>query len=209
MDIRGKYMDLAKAFRLDTSPKKVQLAMLFIMGGALLRIALAKYPNIEPVIALSMLAGIILGGLWAFIVPLGIMVISDWAINVLYYETTYGWSNLLGISLFTWSGMIAIGLISTRFRPMFLFKWKKFAVFTGVGIVLTILFDLWTLVGMYIFFPQSVAVILYGQVSFTIYHIMSTLIFVPLFGTIYIYVREYGLPTIEKMRTETEEPEKE
>ena len=126
-------MALKDAFKLDTSPKKVQLAMLFIMGGALLRIALAEYPNIEPVIALAMLAGIILGGLWAFIVPMGIMAISDWAINVLHYETTYGWGNLLGISLFTWSGMIAIGLISTRFRPIFLFKWKKFAVFTGVG----------------------------------------------------------------------------
>ena len=198
-------MALKDAFKLDTSPRKVQLAMLFIMGGALLRIALAEYPNIEPVIALAMLAGIILGGLWAFIVPMGIMAISDWAINVLHYETTYGWENLLGISLFTWSGMIAIGLISTRFRPVFLFKWKKFAVFTGVAIVLTIIYDLWTLVGTYIFFPQSLKIILAGQVPFTIYHIMSTLIFVPLFGTIYIYAREFGMPVIEKTTSEAED----
>lgn len=199
-------MKIADAFKLDTSPRKVQLAMLFIIGGAALRILLARYPNIEPVIALSMLAGIILGGLWAFVVPFSIMAISDWAIDMVYYNSNFTWGDLLGISLFTWSGMVAVGLISTRFRPMFVMRWKKFAVFVGVAIVLTLLFDLWTLVGQYIFFPDSIAVILAAQVPFTIYHILSTLIFVPLFGVGYFYGVQYGMPVIERTGRETEAP---
>lgn len=197
-------MNISDALKLDTHPRKVRLALLFISGGAALRILLAEYPNIEPVIALSMLAGIMLGGLWAFVVPLSIMAISDWAIDAWLYESTFGWSNLLGISLFTWSGMMAVGLISTRFRPMFVMRWRKFAVFVGVAMVLTVLYDLWTLVGQYIFFPQSIGVILTAQVPFTIYHLLSTLIFVPLFGVGYFYMVEYGLPVIEKSGTESD-----
>ena len=196
------------AFRLDMSPRKVRLAMLFVLVGIVLRIILAPYPNIEPVLALAMMAGLILGGLWAFIVPFAIMALSDWAINAMHYGTTFTWQQLIGISLFTWSGMIFVGYMGTRMRPTFILRMKNVAVFTGVAVILTIMYDLWTLVGMKLLFPNSsIVTILMGQISYTIYHILSTLIFVPLFGTMYIYIHEYGLPLTEKLEAEAPEEE--
>ncbi len=199
---------LKEMFRLDTSPKKVRLALLFILVGIVLRIVLAPYPNIEPVLALSMMAGLILGGLWALVVPLAIMVLSDWAINAMHYGTMFTWQQLVGISIFTWTGMIFVGYIGTRMKPTFLFRMKNVAVFTGVAVILTILYDLWTLVGYKLIVPEmSIWIILMAQIPFTIAHILSTLIFVPLFGTMYIYIHEYGLPLTEKIEADVPEDE--
>lgn len=195
-------------FRLDTSPRKVQLAMLFIIVGIVLRIILAPYPNIEPVLALSMMAGLILGGMWAFIVPLSIMVSSDWAINAMNYGSTFTWQQLIGISLFTWTGMLFVGYMGVRMKPTFLFRMKNVAVFTGVAVILTIMYDLWTLVGYKLIVPGiGIEVILASQITFTIYHILSTLIFVPLFGTMYIYIHEYGLPLADKLEADAPDEE--
>ncbi len=201
-------MSLKEVFKLDTSPKKVRLALLFILAGILLRIVLAKYANIEPVLAIAMMAGLVLGGLWALIVPLAIMFLSDWAINAMHYGTTFTWQQLVGISLFTWTGMMFVGYIGTRMKPTFLFRMKGVAVFTGVAVILTILYDLWTLVGYKLIVPDmSIYVMFMAQVPFTIMHILSTLIFVPLFGTMYIYAQEYGLPWLISDNTELEKPE--
>ena len=201
-------MNLKEVFKLDTSPKKVQLALLFIISGILLRIIMAKYANIEPVLAISMMAGLVLGGLWAFIVPLAIMALSDWAINAMFYGTSFTWQQLVGISLFTWTGMIFVGYMGTRMKPSFLFRMKGVAVFTGVAIVLTILYDLWTLIGYKMIAPDmNIEVVLMAQIPFTIMHILSTLIFVPLFGTMYIYTHEYGLPWLLSDDTELETPD--
>ena len=182
--------------------------MLFIMVGTLLRIALAQYGNIEPVLAIAMMAGLVLGGLWAFIVPLSIMAISDWAIDIMHYNSTFTWEQLLGISLFTWTGMMMAGYVATRMRPTLLYRMKGVAVFTGVAVMVTILYDLWTLVGLMIFVPYAnIWYVLSAQIPFTIIHILSTLIFVPLFGTMYAYIHEYGLPLTEKLEAEAPEDE--
>ncbi len=197
-------MSWKDAFRLDTSPRKVQLAMLFIMVGTLLRIALAQYGNIEPVLAIAMMAGLVLGGFYAFLVPLSIMAISDWAINAMHYSSSFTWQHLLGISLFTWSGMMIAGYVATRMRPTFLYRMKGVAVFTGVAVMVTIAYDLWTLIGYKLIVPGiSIETILMAQIPFTIMHILSTLIFVPLFGTMYIYIHEYGLPLTDKLEADT------
>ncbi len=201
-------MKLKKVFKLDTSPRKVQQALLFIISGILLRIIMAKYANIEPVLAISMIAGLVLGGLWAFIVPLAIMALSDWAINAMHYGMTFSWQQLVGISLFTWTGMIFVGYMGTRMKPTFLYRMKGVAVFTGVAVVLTILYDLWTIIGYKMIVPDmNIEVVLMAQVPFTIIHILSTLIFVPLFGTMYIYAHEYGLPWLLSDDTELETPD--
>jgi hypothetical protein len=48
-----------------------------------------------------------------------------------------------------------------------------------------------------------------GQVIFSVYHILSTLIFAPLFGTMYIYIHEYGLPNLLLRKRKTDVPEEE
>jgi len=167
--------------------KKVEIAAMLIALAVSIRIILAPYPNIEPVLALSMMAGLILGGWYALIVPLLMMVLSDLAIYTLDYGDILGWDIIIGISFFTWSGMILAGYAGRKVKPRFLFRMKGVAVFTGVALVMTLVYDLWTIPGYMIVFKAPLWVALTGQVIFSVYHILSTLIFAPLFGTIYIY----------------------
>jgi hypothetical protein len=138
------------------------------------------------------------------------MMISDFAIYALRYEGMFGWKIILGISFFTWTGMMFIGYVGTRMKPRMLFRRKGIGVFTGVAVLATILYDLWTVIGTILLIPwASPGHILLAQIPFTIYHILSTLIFVPLFGTAYIYIKEYGMPILTDWKTGSKSPDDE
>jgi hypothetical protein len=173
--------------------KKIQTAVMLIALGVSLRIALASFPNIEPVLVLSMMAGLILGGWYALVVPLAMMGLSDWAIYALDYGDVFGWRAILGITFFTWTGMVLGGFAGRLVRPRFLFRLKGVAIFTGAALVVTLVYDLWTIPGYCLVFNQTLPVAIAGQVTFTVYHLLSTLMFAPLFGTTYIYVHEYDV----------------
>ncbi len=194
-------------FKLRPDIKKIEIALVFIVMGVSLRLALAHYPNFEPVIAISLLAGIILGGYYAFFVPLIIMALSDWAIYMLYDNGVFGLGFILSISFFTWSGMMFAGIIGARFKPRFLYRMKTVAVFTGIGILATLIFDAWAMLGWHFISGVPILTVLGLQVEFTIRHLFSTLIFVPLLTTMYIYIHEYGLPRLNPFKREIEEPE--
>ena len=199
-----------KRFSLRLDPKKIHQAIFLIVLGITLRIALAGYANIEPVLGIALMAGLILGGVYAFIVPFSIMALSDMAINALHYEGAFGWKILFGISFFTWTGMMFVGYMGTRAKPKLLFTMKGVGVFTGIAVILTILYDMWTVVGIIILIPYaSPSHIIVAQIPFSIYHILSTLIFVPLFGVGYYYICEFGLPNINDLKTPVEIPEDE
>jgi hypothetical protein len=188
--------------------RKLNTAILLITLGVSLRIVLAHYPNIEPVLAISLMAGLLLGGAYAFIVPFLIMVLSDFAIYALHYGNMFGLDVIIGISFFTWSGMVFVGFVGTRMKPKLLFRMKGIAIFTGIAVLLTILYDAWTVVGTILLIPWASPwhIIVY-QIPFTIYHILSTLIFVPLFGTGYLYIREYGMPLLSDWKVAKELPD--
>ncbi|MCK5024152.1 MAG: hypothetical protein KAR56_00880 [Thermoplasmata archaeon] len=189
---------------------KINQAVIFIVLGVSLRIALAGYANIEPVLAIAIIAGLVLGGVFAFFIPLAIMVLSDIAIYTFHLEGTFGWKIILGISFFTWTGMMFAGYVGTKTKPKLLFTIKGIGVFTGIAVIVTIIYDLWTVVGTILLIPwASVGEILIAQIPFSIYHILSTLIFVPLFGTGYYYLIEYGLPDILGLKKVSEMPDDE
>jgi hypothetical protein len=188
-------------------PKKANQAVLFIALGVALRVLLAEYPNIEPVLAISMMAGLIIGGAYAFIVPFSTMMISDYAIYALHYEGMFGWKVIMGISFFTWTGMMFVGYVGTRMKPRMLFRMRGVGVFTGVAVLVTVLYDLWTVIGTILLIPwASPWHIMVAQIPFTVYHILSTLIFVPLFGTGYLYLREYGMPILSDWKSGRDRP---
>ncbi|MCK5309841.1 MAG: hypothetical protein KAJ64_04265 [Thermoplasmata archaeon] len=193
---------------LDTG--KINQAIILIVLGVSLRIALAGYANIEPVLAIAIIAGLALGRKYAFIIPLTIMALSDLAIYAFHLEGAFGWKIILGISFFTWTGMMFAGYVGTKTKPKLLCTIKGIGVFTGMAIVVTIIYDLWTVVGTILLIPwASVERILIAQIPFSIYHILSTLIFAPLFGTGYYYLTEYGLPDLSKWKKDAEAPEDE
>jgi hypothetical protein len=154
-----------------------------------------------------MMAGLIIGGAYAFIVPFSIMMISDYAIYALHYEGMFGWKVIMGISFFTWTGMMFVGYVGTRMKPRMLFRMRGVGVFTGVAVLVTVLYDLWTVIGTILLIPwASPWHIMVAQIPFTVYHILSTLIFVPLFGTGYLYLREYGMPILSDWKSGRDRP---
>ena len=189
--------------------KKLEIATIIISIGIALRIALLDYPNIEPVLPLALLAGYILGRWYALIVPLVMMLLSDWIVYVLKYGELYSLEFIIGLTFFTWSGMALAGYIGQQVKPRMILRMGNLAVFTGIGLVTVLVYDVWTMTGWWLIGVSSWETILAGQVMFTIYHILSTLIFVPLFGTGYLYIKEYGIPDLKGWKKEVETPDEE
>lgn len=189
--------------------KKLETALILILLGVSIRIALVDFPNIEPILPLALLAGFVLGGWYALWVPLAMMVLSDVAVYALGAGGTLGWGFIAGVTFFTWSGMAVAGFVGRAVRPRLLVRMRSMAVFTGVGIAMVLVYDAWTMIGWWLVSGTSFELVLAGQVSFTIYHILSTLVFVPLFGTGYVYVKEYGMPLLSDWKSGQDRPEDE
>jgi hypothetical protein len=189
---------------------KLSVAAMLIVVGVCGRILLVSHANIETVLAIALLSGIILGGLYCILVPLVVMLISDWWIYTYTdYTTTFGISAIIGLTLFTWSGYVMIGLMGRFIKPRITYTVKGVAVVAGVGLIVTLIYDFWTMLGYWTFMtprtPEWLIRVLIMQIPFTIYHLMSSLIFVPLFGTIFMYVHEYGIPYLSQVKSPSEE----
>ncbi len=188
---------------------KLQVAMLLIVVGVCGRILLISYANIETVLAIALLSGVILGGYYCILVPFTVMMISDWWIYTFTdYGSAFGLGAILGLTFFTWTGFVMIGLLGRVIKPKVAYTVKGVAVIVGVGLIATLMYDLWTVIGYWIFMtPRTVNwlfIVLGMQVPFTIYHLMSSLIFVPLFGSIFMYVHEHGVPLISSIISPSE-----
>src|SRR6266581_3439430 len=95
-------------------------------------------------------------------------------------------TRLLGSFLF-------VTIMGRRIRPRVLFRVKSVALLTTISVPLTVTYDLWTALGEWYFltrpFGVGLATTLYLQVPFTLYHLLSSLIFVPLFGSMFLFLR--------------------
>lgn len=184
-----------------TTLTRPQVALLLVVAGAAGRIALAKVANVETVLAATMLAGVLLRGWYAAFVPLAIMAISDAVLYATGLGGAFGLTAVLGLSAFTWSGFLLVSFIGTGVdRSRILFTVRSIAVVTTVSVPATIAYDLWTDVGEWIFiagpYGLSFLQVLEAQVPFTLVHIASSLLFVPLFGTIFGWLHLVGVPRI-------------
>ncbi len=181
-------MKLTSPFRMTR--EKNTIAMAFIAIGVGLRLLLADYPNIEPIMALSILAGYYLGGVYMVLVPLSIMGFSDFLIYGALYQGEYRLSQILGLSAFTWSGFVFAALIGRAARGRVLTVIGSVALVTAVSIPATLAFDLWTTLGgwYFIYGPfmgWTLWESLVNLVPFALLHLISSLLFVPLFGTLF------------------------
>ena len=187
-----------------------QLALAMIVAGTAGRIALAQLANIETVLAASMLAGVVLRGWYVAFVPIAIMAVSDVALYAMGIGGAFGLTTILGVSAFTWSGFLMVSAIGTRVdRSRILFRVRSIAVLTAISVPATILYDLWTDVGEWYFIaaPRGITFlqVLAAQVPFTLIHIASSLIFVPLFGTAFIWLYLHDLPAGGRARAPAED----
>ena len=122
--------------------KKLIIALLLItfgVAGRIFRIHfLPDLYNVEPITLMALLAGSFLGLSYALIVPLSVIAISD-----IYIGNT-------SILFFTWSAWAIIGLFGLILRKSkkdsFSFGFKM----TGMGIVASLFFFIWTNFGVWI-----------------------------------------------------------
>ncbi len=173
-------------------------AVSFIIVGVCVRLLLLNFniPNIEPVMALTIIASMVMPLALAATVPIGIMAATDTLIYAFDVRGSYGLSMILGITFFVWTGFLIAALAGWKLRKRFKFRVKNLGVITGAGVFATLIFDLWTDIGVWWFaYPDhtfdDAMWVLQLQTTFTIIHVISTLIFIPLIGSGYLLLTEH------------------
>ena len=178
-----------------------KLALLLIAAGVLGRLVLWEVPNVEPVMAVALIAGMLLGGYYVILVPVAVMVGTDVLTYALGWSGAYSPVQILGLGAFVYSGFVLAAAIGQAYRPRLLFRTRTIAVMARISIPATILFDLWTAFGDWLAISRhppmnwSLGQVLEMQVPFTLVHLASSLIFVPIFGTLFLYLHTHGWPT--------------
>lgn len=179
---------------------RMAFALALILVGVVGRILLFKYANFETVLVVSLLAGALLGRVYALVVPIVTMAISDALIYLLGFGGQFGIVAILGISLFTWTGFLFVGLMGTRLKGKVITVTKSIALITGTGLIATLIYDIWTTLGFWYFLrPHTLESLTHAYAMlapFTVYHLMSSLMFIPLVGTIFTYIHEHGIPQL-------------
>lgn len=133
------------------------------------------------VAAIALLSGLLLGGYYTLIVPLGVLFLSD-----LYYGNT-------SIFLFTWSGFVLIGLLGYSAKKRIPLSVKSILPLMGLGIGGVLLYDLWTNFGCWLmWYPATLDGFLTCYIlalPFTIWHLLSTLLILPLLYLVVVAIR--------------------
>jgi hypothetical protein len=194
LNLRTGIRESLSLHELRLGNKKFRAALLLILIGIVGRLLLLNLANIETVLVASLLAGTYLGGIYVVIVPISIMLSTDAIIYVARYPGFYPIGDVAMLAVFVYSGFVMISLIGSATRRRHLaFRLRSIAVLTSISIPLTIFYDVWTATGMWLTITgkppisQSIWQTFGMQVPFTLLHILSSLIFVPIFGTIFLY----------------------
>ena len=136
------------------------------------------------VAAIALLSGVLLGGYYTLIVPLGILFITD-----LYYGNT-------SIFLFTWSGFVLLGLLGYSAKKRAPLSMKSLPLVMGLGIGGVLLYDLWTNFGCWLmWYPPTLTGLINCYIlalPFTVWHLLSTLLVLPL-----IYLAVVAIKTLK------------
>ena len=127
--------------------KKLSFAALLIAFGTLGRYLLLDFPNVETMTATALLAGAMLGGGYALVIPL---------LSVALFDLFYGNSPIL---LFTWSAWAVIGSIGMVLKGRNTKTWKFTTGMTGLGMASSLLFYFWTNFGVWLvgsLYPRTI-----------------------------------------------------
>lgn len=172
---------------------KILVALLLIFFGIIGRLLIVEFikiPNLEIITSFSLIGGAMLGGVFTFLVPLGIIVITD-----TYLGNTF-------ILIFTWSAFAVIGIFGfllrkrKSFNPRFVFE------MTGMGVIASLFFYLytnfgwWLLSGMYLpTWPGLVRCYIMG-LPFLRVNLLGNLFLVPVFTSLSLLAWKY-YPVLE------------
>lgn len=171
-------MEIRKNEKLKMKNGKLRIifAGLLITLGLLFRTSWHLGPNVEFITSSALLAGSYLGFGWAIGIPLSIMLITDLII---------GNTNIF---LFTWSGYLFIGCLGYLSRLSNFKKGKKILYATGLGIIASIWFYIWTNFGVWFLdswgmYPKDIGGLISAYIlglPFLKYNLLGNLFFVPI-----------------------------
>ncbi len=135
---------------------------------------------------ISIISGIILGGYFTFIVPISVMIITDFVIG-------NNW-----IAIFTWSGFAIIGLIGYIIKRKKNLTVKYIPRVFGAGIGAILIYDIWTnfgtwLGGWYTHTWEGLILCYTRALPFMFWHLLSTTIALALILLPIIYLKEQKL----------------
>jgi len=133
------------------------------------------------VAAIALLSGLLLGGYYTLLVPLGVLFLTD-----LYYGNN-------SIFLFTWSGFVLLGLLGYSAKKRLPLTVKSILPVMGLGIGGVLLYDLWTNFGCWLmWYPATLDGLLYCYIlalPFTAWHLLSTLLALPLLYFVVVAIK--------------------
>ena len=179
---------------------KILFAISVILLGVFSRVFLNKFiaiPNFEMITALSLISGSLLGGIFAPLIPLLIIFLSD-----IYFGNTI-------IYLFTWSAFALIGIFGILFKRNSKHYYLKI---TGGGIVSVLFFYFWTnfgwwlVSGMYPMNFQGLITCYLAAIPFLKNQLVSVLTFTPILVLIFTPIFEKLLVNKTKKMTPLEIP---
>jgi hypothetical protein len=164
-------------------------AIFLILIGVVGRFVLIDFvsiPNFEIITALTLISAVFLGRIWAFVVPLSIIAITDAAI---------GNGSVL---LFTWSAFAmigALGMLYKNAKPQAMKARFEILGLTGMGIVSSVFFFLYTNFGWWMvssMYPHTLDGLIqcYAMgLPFFKNNLIGNLIFVPMFSIAAVFLR--------------------
>ncbi|MDF1497785.1 MAG: hypothetical protein P1P85_00300 [Patescibacteria group bacterium] len=154
--------------------KFISAIILILIGiaGRFFLVSYAGIPNFEIITAIALISGIYLGGVYAIVIPLSIIFLSDLVIGNTY------------IFIFTWTAFALIGLFGFLFKN----KLKKKLLFNSIliGITSSVFFYLytnfgwWLMSGMYEYSLSGLIRCYWMAILFFRNNLVGNLIFVPL-----------------------------
>lgn len=166
-----------------------EIALGLIMVGVIGKLVLLSYANVETVFVASLLAGSLLGRWYTVVVPLAVLGILL-PLESAFLFPGYTLEAMGGITFFVATGYLFVGLAGRGLKPRILCRVKSVALLTTISVPLTVTYDIWTDVGEWFFLTRRAGVgfwtVLQLQVPFTLIHILSSLIFVPIFGSLFL-----------------------
>ena len=153
------------------------LALFLIFIGAVGRIALNDYPNIETVMVVTFIAAVYIREWYALLVSLMAIGLSDLFLGHLSLSSSFS-----QIIIFTYSGFLFVALISRHYREHFRqnassLNRASIANTSMFGILFVLVFDVWTNIGAYLLmYPHTLDGLLLCYtmaIPFMLNHIIS------------------------------------
>lgn len=166
--------------------KKILIAAGLVVFGATTRLLLTDLPNVETVTVAALLAGSLLGGVYAIVVALSIIALTDMYI---------GNDSIL---LFTWSAFALIGLSGIVLKKVKKTNFKYVGATTGLGVIAAVFFYLYTNFGVWLLWPSMYAHTWQGLVQcyimglpFLKYNLLGNLVIIPVVTSAVVYVPQW------------------